>query len=154
MGTKLNYSLFITSMIGYFLMSVTFLFMPLETLEESIDNYSNILGILFWVFLAIGVITQFVLSYRLKLWCRTDKNALLKSKRMSYGVIAFWKNPPARISDAVMLISIVGLVISILATDATGYMCYVFVSLLVFAFCSHCIFNGKIYHYLTNKTYK
>lgn len=128
------------SIISFFIMSATFLVMPLIKIDiDSSENIYNILiGIVFWITLILGIINLFL----------SRKNIQIKDMKKGIGLIRFFQNKIAVIFDVLLIISIIGLIILTLATDGTLYICYIFFSLVIFSFIMHCILNGKIFNYL------
>ena len=143
---------FTLSVISFALLSASFLLMSADSgdAEKGLSTMALMAGILFWVSLVFAIVTQVVLSHRRKAWFLSNK---IRKKRFSHkmGAISFFKNLYAVIADVATVICIIGLVVSVILTDATGYACYVFVSLLVFSFSMHCILNGNIYYYIFNQ---
>lgn len=133
-------------------LAVSFLLMPLggDRLTDSISGYALAAGVMFWISVIMGIVTQCVLSYRRKAWYGIHH---IRKGRTSHkiGVISFFKNVPAIVADIVAALSLIGLVIVMVVTNGTGYICYISVSLFVLSFSMHCIFNGKIYHYVVNQ---
>ena len=142
MKSKLNKVILVISIVGFLLLSVSFLLMPLNknSLEPNIFA-----GILFWCSLFIGVISQIILSFRIKKL--NDNNA-----RHGLGLLKFFQNPYAKICDVVLVISVIGLIITMIVTDGLGYACYIFLAMTVFFFAMHCILNGKNYYNIHKKT--
>lgn len=135
---------------SFFLMSVSFLLMPIDFAAKEMSKGSIVVGIMFWASLVLGVATQVLLGYARKTWF--VRNRIRRSRTKSrVGVIAFLQNVPACIADGLLAVSLIALSVAVVVTDATGYLCYVFMALTVFAFCMHCIFNGKVYYFLTNQ---
>lgn len=141
MRKKINISLFVISIIGFLLLSVSFLLMPLNN-ELSKPNF--LAGILFWLSCVIGVVPQILLSLRIN----------HNNSRHGIGLLKFFQNPYAIISDIAFVISVIGLIVAMVLTDGTGYLCYVFISMTVFFFAMHCIFNGKNYFYIHKKYFR
>ena len=67
------------------------------------------------------------------------------------GLISFFQNKKAKVFDVLAGVTLAGVAISIILTDARGYVCYVFIALFTFSFCAHCIYNGKNYYFIKNK---
>lgn len=132
--------------------SVSFLLMPLgsETPTESISAYTMVAGLMFWISIIMGIVTQCVLAYRRRDWYAIHRIRKARSTQ-KIGLLSFFKNFYAIIADVVATISLIGLVISMIVTQGTGYVCYVFVSLFVFSFSMHCILNGKVFYHITNQ---
>lgn len=139
------------SIISFLMMSATFLLMPLDSMIPFFGKgfVTVAIGICFWTFFLIGIAVQIILTYRRKAWHKAHRiNVRRSSARV--GIIAFFTNIPASAADIIMVISLIGFTVSLFITNASGYVCYVFLSVLSFSFCMHCILNGKIYHHITN----
>lgn len=129
------------SMISFFIMSATFLVMPLiQTDIDSGNNaYSIIIGITFWLTLVFGIISLFL--------ARKNIQGIENIKK-GIGLIKFFQNKIAAIFDILLIISIIGLIILTIITDGTLYICYIFFSTVTFSFIMHCILNGNIFNCL------
>lgn len=147
MNKKIDWILLFISLISFLLTATSFLLMPMET-----DNslFTVVCGVIFWLFLIIGIVLQVVLASRRRKWYTSNRIRRSRNKAKSVGIISFFQNIPAIISDIVMGLSVIGLVISVSVTDGTGYICYVCIAVLIFSFSAHCVFNGKIYHHIIN----
>ncbi len=137
------------SIISFFLMSASFLVMPFDYKTTGIEAMDFLGGIMFWMFLILGIASQIILAQKRKNWFIKNHVRRFKGKS-KIGIVAFFQNLPAIIADCMVILSVLGLTISAIVTDGTGYVCYIFVSSLVFSFSMHCIFNGKIYNFLAN----
>lgn len=149
---KTDYMLFGVSVLSFLMLAVSFLLMPIESenTQDKISATALVAGVMFWVSIVIGVATQVVLSARRKKWysenrIKTDK------KEQKIGLISFFKNIYSIIADIASAISLIGLVVAMIVTHSTGYICYVFVSAFIFSFSMHCILNGKVFYFVTNQ---
>ncbi len=140
------------SMVSYLLMSVMFLLMPLDNMIPSLKDSKIlvIVGIGFWLFLILGIVTQIVLANHRKARYRTQRFNGKRNSMKKIGLISFGSNKIAVIADIAMVFSLIGLIISVIRTKAMGYSCYVFLAAFIFTFCMHCILNGKIYYHITH----
>ena len=139
--------------IFFFLMfAVSFLLMPLgsETPTESISVYTMVAGLMFWISIIMEIVTQCVLAHRRRSWYVIHRIRKVRATQ-KIGLVSFFKNSYATIADVVTILSLIGLVIAMIATQGTGYICYVLVSLLVFSFSMHCILNGKVFCHIINQ---
>lgn len=139
--------------IFFFLMfSVSFLLMPLgsESPTENISAYTMVAGLMFWISIIMGIATQCVLAHRRRSWYVIHRIRKVRATQ-KVGLISFFKNSYATVADAVTILSLIGLVIAMIATQGTGYICYVLVSLFVFSFSMHCILNGKVFYHIINQ---
>lgn len=151
MGSKKEFLWLYISIGSFFLMACSFLLMPINFETTNLQFMSYCVGIMFWVFLILGIVSQIILAKQRKNWFIRNRIRRFRTKSKS-GVIAFLQNLPATIADLTLVISVIALIVSIVLTNAMGYACYIFMALLIFSFCMHCILNGKIYYYLTNQS--
>lgn len=142
---KREHILLVISVLAFLLFSISFLLMPIENSLMIIIS-----GGLFWVSLITGIVSQILLSVNIRKW-KQQKRGKLKRHLKRSGFLSFFSNPLAKLFDIVMIIGAIGLIISMIATKSSGYVCYVFIAITVFAFSSHCIFNGKNYYYIKNE---
>lgn len=150
MSKKKEIILLYVSIGCFFLMSVSFLLMPIDFATRGSQIFNLLIGIMFWTFLVAGLVIQFILNKIRKNWF--IRNRIRSSQfRSKVGLISFVRNLPACIADGILAVSLIGLIISVIATNGIGYVCYIFMALLVFSFCMHCILNGKIYYFITNQ---
>lgn len=149
---RLDLLLLCISVISFLLMSVMFLLMPIDNLVSTLKDskITLIVGVGFWGFLIIGIVAQIILANRRKVWYRIQRLNEKRSSARRIGLLVFASNTPALIADIAALISIIGLVIAVILTHATGYVCYIFLATLSFSFCLHCILNGKVYYHITH----
>ena len=133
------------SLVFYLVMSLTFLFMPLE--EETFFS-----GYVFWAGLLGGIVTQILLNAQRKAFFRRNHISYKNSKKSRVGILRFFANRPAMIADIVCGAALLGTVVSMIVTKGYGYVCYVFISLTVFSFILHCIFNGRNFDFILNKS--
>lgn len=150
MEKRKNLILFWISVCCFFLMSGLFLVMPFDFAAKQSKIMDLLIGVTFWVLLLAGIVTQIVLAQIRKKWFIRNRVRRYPFTK-TIGVFSFLKNLPGSIADGVLVVSIIGLIVAVFATDGMGYACYVFMALMVFSFCMHCIFNGNIYYFLTNR---
>ena len=142
-GDKMEQRLLYISIGGYFLMSVCILLV-------SKDELGYFPGVLFWIGLMIGTVTQMLLSGRKRRFYTALQMPCPGWK--SCGLIRFRSNRLAGLSDAVLLISSVVLMVIQMLTYGTDGICYILYAVCLFSFCMHCIFNGSTYFYLKKKS--
>lgn len=138
------------SIAGFAILSVSFLLMPVE----SHAVISKIAGLMFWLGLVIGIMFQILLARHKKIGMTKNRIQRLANQRIKPGIFSLFKNPMAIVFDLLMAIGLVGLISSMILTKGMGYICYMFISITVFSFSMHCIFNGRIYIYISNKEKK
>ncbi len=148
---KSDYTLFWASVLSLLVLSASFLLMPVNSSENPAETsvWSVFAGILFWLSIISTAIAQSVLTSRRNKAYRENKIRQTRVQK-TVGVFSFFRNFYGTISDVTFVLSIIALVVSIILTDAAGYLCYVFVGTSVFTFSMHCVFNGKNYYYLIN----
>lgn len=130
---------------GFAVLAISFLLMPVEEL-------GFVPGILFWGGLIIGAALQIMLETRRRsLFAKYNVNRKTMQKPRN-GLLSFASNRIAAIGDGLLAVSAVVTVAAFILTKGTGYLCYAGLSMLVFFFCMHCIFNGRNYIYVKNQT--
>lgn len=118
------------SIVGFAILSVSFLLMPVKNDTVS----SKIAGIMFWLGLVIGIVFQVLLARQSKIGITKNRVQRLTNQRMKPGILSLFKNPIAIAFDLLMAIGLVGLISSMILTRGMGYICYVFISVTVFSF--------------------
>ena len=151
MRNKKEFIVLYISIACFFLMSLSFLFMPIDTSTQNYKLVNALTGIFYWVFLILGCVTQVILSKMRKKWLIENRIKKYELRRQKIGMLSFMKNKYGLVADILLLVSIIGLIVASIVTEGIGYICYIFMATLVFSFCMHCILNGKIYYYLTNR---
>lgn len=126
------------SVLGFLMMSLSLLLMPVQKL-------GFLPGILFWAGLVAGIAGQILLALTLR-------ECLGKYKGIRWGLLCFCTNPWAKVADIGLLVSLLAAVL-ILSLWPAAYICYVMLTVAVFCFCLHCIFNGRIFNYVMGHDY-
>lgn len=143
--------LMLISILFFLMFSISFLLMPLgeETSNGKISVYTLVVGLMFWISIIMAIVIQCILSYRMKkrVMIHSTEKEILEQK---IGLVSFFKNIYAIVADVIMIVSLIGLIIAMISTQGLGYVCYIFISLLVFFFSMHCILNGKVFCYIIN----
>ena len=143
-GNRWEKTFLTLSVVGFTLMSASFMVMPLE-------KETRFTGLAFWAMLLLGIAGQVALDQCRRRFFKKMRVNYKKGQKKRCGALTFFANTPAKIADVAMPLSAVGLGISLWLTRSTGYVCYVFVSLLVLSVCLHCIFNGQNYFFTLHK---
>ena len=86
------------SLLCYFAMSLTFLFMPLEK-----DTFVS--GIVFWTGLVGGSVMQIMLNAQRKDFFRKNNISYKNTKKSRAGIARFFTNRPAKIADVSFCVS-------------------------------------------------
>lgn len=132
-----------TSIGGFAGLSISFLLMP-------IDGLGFLPGILFWGGLIAGVVCQIILETRRR---NVFKKYNVKRESMQKprnGLLSFNSNGVAIVVDSLLIVSVAATIVAFILTKGTGYLCFVCISVLVFIFCMHCIFNGRNFVFIKN----
>lgn len=132
------------SIISYFLLAASFLFMPLEK-----EQLQIMAGVMFWVFLILGIVSQVLLAIWFRQACSKNKEWRIQKQRI--GIFTIGKNKFSVVADIVLLISAVTFVVLMIFTRGTGYISYIVLTILVFSFSMHCVLNGKVYYYICER---
>lgn len=142
----------VVSIFFFLLFACSFLIMPMETKARIFNISVNtfVSGLMFWVSIVMGIVTQCILAVRKKKWYKMNHIKNVKSSQR-LGLISFFRNNYATAADIVSAVSLIGFIVSMVVTYGTAYICYVFVSLFAFSFSMHCILNGKIFYHIVNR---
>lgn len=141
--------LLIVSIASFLLLSLAFVLMPLKNIT-GMAVFSILPGIMFWLFLLLGILTQVLLANKRKNWIVKNKAQMNAFYKKRIGIFSFAQNPPAIIADVICMLSIIAFVVAMYLTNGTGFR-YICIAIAIFSFCMHCILNGKIYDYITKK---
>ncbi len=142
--TKTDRLLLAFSIIGYLIMSVSFMLMP-------INGAGIIPGALFWGGLLVGVALQIALEVRRRKFFAKYNANYKRMQKPRNGLLSFRSNQIAAIADYVMAAGVIATVLAFVLTNGTGIACYICIAITIFAFCLHCILNGRIYFYSKNQ---
>ncbi|WBY64029.1 DUF1295 domain-containing protein [Thermocaproicibacter melissae] len=137
---------FILSAISFLLMSATILVMPFAY-ENEIELKAT--GTAFWLFLILGFLFNFLSDRAQKAYQKElPENAEKMEGRV--GLLSFFSNIPASISDAVLLAGILAAFCMELFRPSltTTYAVYVLLFFILLSFCMHCLFNGKKFRFI------
>lgn len=141
--------MFWISTLGFFVMSLSFLFMNQDILYIGMLPRIIIAGIAFWVMLIIAVAAQLMLCVSMRESIKSD----FSTKKRKIGLICFFGNRYAAVADLLMIVSMIILIISFILTDASNYFNYIILSVFVFSFSMHCVLNGRKFYYMIHNKY-
>ena len=144
-NTKTEAILLGASILCFLVMSLMFLLMPLE--EETF-----VTGIVFWAGLLGGSVLQVIVNALRKAFFKRNDISYKNAKKSRAGILRIFSNRLAMIADITCGVALLATVVSMIVTRGYGYICYVFISLTVFSFALHCIFNGKNFDFILNKS--
>ena len=153
-STKTDLILLYLSVFCFLAFSVSFLLMPVET-EAQINGISVpsfIAGIMFWLGLISGCLSQVLLAvrYNNRMRAKANGNGRKVTPTSRIGLFSILRNTPAIIADVGCAVSFAGLVAVFVITSGTGYVCFSFMSAFSFTFVMHCILNGRVYANITS----
>lgn len=131
------------SIMGFLMMSVSFMLLPVEAIKI-------LPGVLFWLGSCVGLVSQVALEIRRRKHMKTAQSNLKRKQKRKIGLIVFCSNKPARITDAIMILSVVTTILVFVFTKGFGYICNLCIAITAFSVCLHCILNGRIYFHLQN----
>lgn len=127
---KLNdFQLLLVSVGGYAAMSLSFMLMPVK-------GCTVLSGLVFWLGMIAGIIGQAALAVRVR-------KAEWSKKHKRCGLLTFFANKWAKAADLTLAAGVILTGIALAATNGFGYVCYVMLTVTIFAFCMHCILNSN-----------
>lgn len=142
--------LFWISFTSILVTSLTFLWMPF--IQE--NRFGLVVtGIIFWVTLFLGYILLYIANKKRKC-CDSEFNKKDDYKIKTIGLFKFFSNFPAIIADSILLLCIVFCFIMSITNLGKTYLPYFVLFLFVFSLNSHCLFNGKIYKFISKKHFR
>lgn len=126
--------------------SFSVLLMPIASVQKELTVFPMFIsGGCFW----IGLIGTILMGVKINRFSKKIyKNKSYEIKKL--GLICFFSNKKATITDIVMFVSVVCFIVIKICIDNI-YLLFTSVSLFVFSFGMHCMLNGKNYIYLNNK---
>lgn len=149
MKMKKQKYMFWISTLGFFVMSLSLLFMYQDILYIGMPIREVIASIVFWVMLIIGILVQIMLYISMRESIKSD----FATKKRKIGLICFFSNRYAAVADLLMIVSMIILIISFILTDASNYFNYIILSVFVFSFSMHCVLNGRKFYYMIHNKY-
>lgn len=149
MKMKKQKYMFWISTLGFFVMSLSFLFMNQDILYLGVPPRIIIAGIAFWGMLIIAVVGQLMLCVSMRESIKSD----FSTQKRKIGLICFFSNRYAAVADLLMIVSAIILIVSFIFTDASNYFNYIILSVFVFSFSMHCVLNGRKFYYMIHNKY-
>lgn len=143
-------SLFWCSVVFLTLWSMTFSVMQ-QVLSMNNVYYTILLSSVFYITAIIGYFFVMLANAKRR-WCLKRQQHGDTKMGCRAGIITFFSNIPAIIFDILMGASILLFVVIMQTEWKFGYVPYVLLSLVTFSLNMHCLFNGRIYKYITTKT--
>ena len=128
--------------------SIAIVLMPIASAQKDVTKILLFLsGGCFWTGL-IGTITMAVKINNARK--RSHRFRESHSKLKQLGMISFFKNKEAKITDVTMFVALICFIITRIYADKL-YWSFSFLALFVFSFGMHCMLNGINYIYLNYK---
>ena len=112
--------------------------------ENKVAAGGYILGVLFWVTLLAGAVLFGVCR---EIISKTAGYQEWKQKKI-IGVFGFFRTPPARIMDPILLVSFALTIVGNLTGSIPEGVLLVVMAIMLFTFYLHMIVNGRIYRYM------
>ena len=139
------------SIIGFFLLAISFFLMPIESRNDfdSLSAVSLIAGLLFWISIIIIVMSQIIISHRIKRWLSSIGMRRVRMKKI--GIISFFQNRYGTISDISAIVSLIGFLVFVVLSHGIDRISYIFLILFLLSFSLHSILNGKSFFVIMNK---
>lgn len=152
MRSKRNIHMIVLSILSYAAASISIIAMSSQSsnILDGISVGGLLCGVCFWAFLLFGILLQIIVSFSVKKWCNRRHTERLPDRKRKWGLICFFSNTPAVISDLAFFISLLLFLGLLKFTNGTSIFAYISISMLLFSFCAHCIFNGKNFYYVSN----
>lgn len=128
-------------------MSSTFLWMPFVNEKRA---GQVITGLIFWVFLICGYVLIGIAGRKRKSYI-FRKSKIETDMKQRMGILEFFSNMPAIVSDAILGTALVVALITGVTKLKETYLPYIVIFLILLSLNSHCLFNGRIYKLINTK---
>ncbi len=138
----------VSSMVSFTISSMSFLLIPISNFDgTSVQRFlAYMVGIMFWFGLLIGLIINFILG-------KIRKNVTVNQYPIP-GIFCFFKNQKGKFFDILMLSSLALLTVCKLMFADYSWIWIVMLTILVFSFFMHSVFNGNNYLFAVQKGVK
>ena len=133
------------SILCFFLLAITIVLMYFNRNDWKQSDIT--LGLLFWIFLICGGISQFALWLSYKRWLKVYK--IRRKRKRNPGIIRFFSDRNAIIADIAMIVMFIVAIVIYCLTE--GIAEYIAIAFFIFALCIHCILNSKLYYHALNQ---
>lgn len=127
---------------GFFVMSASFCLMAVSALRI-------LPGLLCWGGLLIGGVFQLLTGHWRRQYCRTHPPEERKIQHRRCGLLTFAASLPGKVADFGLLTCLIAGILIFCITGGFGFICNLSMSATVFAFCMHCVLNGRSYFVIT-----
>lgn len=127
-------------------LSISVFLMPVGIeIADKTNLLTYLSGVMFWIGLVGTICMALYITYLRK---RSKEFAERISNNTKLGIIHFFQNKPAIISDVLLFVSLIGFAI-VRILSSTTILSFLFLSLFIFSFGMHCMLNGSNYNYIT-----
>ncbi len=141
--------LFIALVMSLIFVSMSFLLIPIETdvMVGDLSLMPFLSGIIFWVFLVLAAVLLITLSLKRRKFYVIYK-LKQSEKHKTIGLLSFFKNKYAVVTDILMFMSVGLLLMVLVVTGGKYYDSYVAITIFLSLLFMHSIFNGKLFFYI------
>lgn len=141
---KVGLTFLLLSMVGFLLFSISFVLVPKE-------QFVILPGLLFYGGLIVGISFQVVLEIKRKAFFKKHKVKQSRIQKPRNGLFSFGSNRIALVVDSVLIASAIVTALAFIFPKSFGNWCFVCISVLMFSFCAHCVFNGRNFFHINNQ---
>lgn len=145
---RIQQKTFLLSVFLFLISAVSVLLLPFTGSDEALTVIDVLVGLIFWIGLAGGVIVFAVL------WYSVQKNSQYKQVKQEKapGYRSVFSNPLATVSDIVAVIAIIVVVISLFLSKMPDILVLAGLFLGLCGIYLHFLLNGRVYQYLFYRT--
>lgn len=130
-------------------LSISVFLMPMGIkIADKTKILTYLSGTMFWVGFVGTICIALYITYLRR---RSKAFADEKSIHKRLGIILFFQNRPAIISDVLLFVALIGFIITRVLSETTVFP-FLFLSLFIFSFGMHCMLNGSNYNYIKYQT--
>lgn len=142
---------FCMSIIFSFIMSISILFIPItDVFSENVGKIMfYVIGVVFWLSLVVSQVFFWIANRERRLLAnKLSKKEIEKLNTNRVGLFETFQNRKATIADSIAILSLLLVAVALIFKIKNEWIILISVSLLIFSFNMHCIFNGVNYRYI------
>lgn len=131
--------------------SMTFLLMPFaQNQSENRRMMLVIIGMIFWMSLAGGIVNLIMIKYMNR---KANKEENIQNTNIR-NPFKLFRNMPQTIANSLFIGGLIVIIILIVTNRINEYIAYINISILVFSFAMHFLFEDTLYKRIRNKKEK
>lgn len=141
--------LLLVSIVSFVIFSANIVGMYTEADIRYESKVNVVSGVVFWATLLVCIFSLIFMYVSELKWCH--KHGFEKKKGRKPAVICFFSNKFAAVADVMLIISVVGLLITLSINGETGLTNFIITATVIFSFWMHCLLNSVVFYFVINQ---